>query len=238
MLVHGYPRPDASIAGRVLVRYARAYVSRWRRFADQTRRVLLAPAFGSGDWQGFRVLAGARLPADTYLTSMVQEMGESVGGFDGRFWLYGHSAGAQFAARYLVAHGDKLDRVVLSAPGTYPYPLADAKWPFGMADPEDGSAPDLSCWLRAASETSTTIVIGANDTEKRPDEVAQQGRTRLARAQNWCASMNALAADHGRTGRVAMEIVARAGHGAEELTPVAQSALSATRIGDGDTLRP
>lgn len=65
--------------------------------------------------------------------------------------LHGHSAGAQFAARYLVTHPERLEEVVLSAPSAYPFPDAALPWPDGMArvvrdqqsgSRDDGKAPD------------------------------------------------------------------------------------------------
>src|ERR1700690_3860926 len=66
--------------------------------------------------------------------------------FSGQFSLHGHSAGAQFAARYLVTHPSRLEAVVLSAPGAYPFPDPALPWPNGMAavvrDELSGSADD------------------------------------------------------------------------------------------------
>lgn len=55
-----------------------------------------------------------------------------IPGFDGRFLLHGHSAGGQFAARYLVTHPSRLRGVILSAPSTYPFPDPTVVWPNGM----------------------------------------------------------------------------------------------------------
>ena len=77
---------------------------------------------------------GRKADADEFVNAVVDEVaGEHVPDFAGRFSLHGHSAGAQFAARYLVAHPERLDAVVLSAPSAYPFPDPARPWPDGMA---------------------------------------------------------------------------------------------------------
>jgi hypothetical protein len=53
----------------------------------------------------------------------------------GRLSLHGHSADAQFDARYLVTHPQFLDQVVLSAPSTFPMPGAEIPWRNGVTWP-------------------------------------------------------------------------------------------------------
>ena len=62
------------------------------------------------------------------------------------FSLHGHSAGAQFAARYLIAHPGRLDHVILSAPSAYPLPDPGVAWPNGMG----GSSEPFSGWKACA----------------------------------------------------------------------------------------
>lgn len=153
------------------------------------------------------------------MNATVDEVGgKHIPRFSGRFSLHGHSAGAQFAARYLVTHPSRLEAVVLSAPGAYPFPDPALPWPNGMAavvrdelsgSADDGKAPDQAAgsvyipqpsgWLAAASEVPASVLVGSRDTAPQAPEPGQQGSTRIERATAWVNSMNKHAADNGRT---------------------------------------
>lgn len=152
-------------------------------------------------------MLGRRINPDEFVNDLVDKAGTHVPGSRGRFSLHGHSAGAQFAARYLVSHPGRLEEVVLSAPSTYPFPDPGTPWPNGMATaawwrprrragervPRLGGlsavTPRPAGWLAAASEVSVTVLAGSRDTEPRPAAPGQQGSTRLERAIAWVESM-------------------------------------------------
>jgi pimeloyl-ACP methyl ester carboxylesterase len=219
VLAHGFPWPDGSKSDGDLARYAEAAVKRWTAFAEAHRAVLVAPAFGGLDFGGYRALFGRRIDADDFVNAMVDEIGgEHIPDFGGRFSLHGHSAGAQFAARYLVTHPERLEAVVLSAPGAYPWPDPTLPWPDGMApvvrDELSGSAADGKAagqaagaifaprqtgWLDAASDVFVTVLVGSRDTDPQPEEPGQRGSTRIERASKWVSSMHRHARESGRT---------------------------------------
>jgi pimeloyl-ACP methyl ester carboxylesterase len=219
VLAHGFPWPDGSQSDDFLAGYARAAVQRWTPFAEAHNAVLVAPVFGGTDFGGYRALFGRKVDADEFVGAVVDALAsEHVRDFDGRFSLHGHSAGAQFAARYLVAHPERLDAVVLSAPSSYPFPDPARPWPEGMApvvrddvsgSGAEGKAPDRvsgtvfvprpAGWLTAASEVPVSVLVGSRDTEPRPAEPGRSGSSRLEssrleRAAEWIASMH----DHAR----------------------------------------
>lgn len=219
VLAHGFPWPDGSKSDSDLARYAEAAVERWTAFAEAHHAIVIAPAFGGRDFAGYRALFGRRIDADDFVNALVDDIGRKhIQGFSGRFSLHGHSAGAQFAARYLVTHPERLEAVVLSAPGAYPWPDPALPWPNGMApvardelsgSADDGKAPEQAAgsiftprqagWLEAASEVIATVLVGSRDTDTQPAEPGQQGTTRIERATAWVASMHRHARTNGRT---------------------------------------
>lgn len=255
VLAHGYPWPDDSRTAAQLEEHVLEYAERWRSYADTTRLALLVPAFGSGDFAGYRQLFGKRLDADKFVLALVDRYGESlVPEFDGRFHLYGHSAGGQFAGRFLVQHPDRLAGVVLSAPSTYPYPEADVAWPYGMApvvrDSLSGSASfgkpadqaqgatflsDSDGWAAAASTVPVRIVIGGDDDVPRSEHPGQRGNTRIDRALGWVEAMNDLALSRGDTGTVAVRFVPGVDHDPVALTAPAQRLLTLMLDGRRET---
>jgi pimeloyl-ACP methyl ester carboxylesterase len=222
VLAHGFPWADGSQSDDFLAEYAQAAVGRWTAFAEAHRAMVVAPAFGGSEFGGYRALFGRKIDADEFVNAVVDKVArEHIPSFNGRFSLHGHSAGAQFAARYLVTHPERLEEVVLSAPGAYPFPDPALSWPDGMAavvrdhlsgSRADGKAPDRAAgavfiprpegWLAAASEVSVNVLVGSQDTEPQPPEPGQQGSTRIERAIAWINSMHRHAKASGRTPRI------------------------------------
>jgi pimeloyl-ACP methyl ester carboxylesterase len=219
VLAHGFPWPDGSKTDDELARYAQESVERWTAFAAAHHAIVVAPTFGGRDFGGYRALFGRSIDADEFVNALVDEVGgKHIPRFSGRFSLHGHSAGGQFAARYLVTHPERLEAVVLSAPGAYPFPDPSLAWPNGMAavvrdelsgSPEDGKASDQAAgsvyrprpsgWLAAASEVPVNVLVGSRDTEPQWAEPGQPGSTRIERATAWVRSMREHAEASGRT---------------------------------------
>jgi pimeloyl-ACP methyl ester carboxylesterase len=218
VLAHGFPWVDGSQSDDFLAEYARAAVERWTPFAEAHRSIIVAPAFGGSDFGGYRALFGRKIDADEFVNAVVdQEAREHIPSFCGRFSLHGHSAGAQFAARYLVTHPERLEEVVLSAPSAYSFPNPALPGPDGTAgivrdqlsgSRADGKAPGQTAgdtfvprpmgWLVAASEVSVSVLVGSRDTEPRPPEPGQRGSTRIERAIAWVDSMHRYAEANDR----------------------------------------
>lgn len=226
VLAHGYPWPDGTASDTELTDYVRADVQRWAHFAEENHVIILAPAFGS-DFQGYREMAGCVIDPDEFVDRLVDgPAGSLIPHFNGRFNLHGHSAGAQFASRYVVTHPDRLDQAILSAPSTYPLPDPAIPWPDGMGpivrDAFSGSiatgkspsraagalyTPDPSGWVKAASQLSLTVVVGSRDIEPRPAAVGFEVITRLGRAKEWVAAMQRFARVRGLPSTVRLVVV-------------------------------
>jgi len=192
----------------VLAEYAQAAIERWTPFARMHRALILAPVFGGWHFPRYQEMLGRAISPAEFVTHLVQNAArEHIPRFEGRFNLHGHSAGAQFAARYLVTRPQSLAQVVLSAASTFPMPDASVPWPHGMApaaiqgvsrSPADRSAsarpvaefiPERAGWLAAATEVAVTVLVGSQDTEPRPRAPGQPGSTRIERATRWAESM-------------------------------------------------
>ena len=219
VLAHGFPWADGSQSDSFLAEYAQAAVERWTAFAEAHHAIVIAPAFGGSEFGGYRALFGRRIDADEFVNAVVDQVaGEHVPSFNGRFTLHGHSAGAQFAARYLVTHPERLEEVILSAPGAYPFPDPALPWPAGMAavvrdqlsgSRADGKAPDQAAgavfiprpagWLEASSEVCVSVLVGSRDTDPQSPEPGQRGSTRIERATAWVISMHRHAEASDRT---------------------------------------
>lgn len=229
-------------AGDDVGKLAEAFLRRWTRFADEHRLIAVAPVFDSnfGSWEkepaiplgGYRGLAGKQIGADEFVHGILGRYRSPIDG-DGRFYLYGHSAGAQFVGRYTVRHPDRVKAAVLSAPGRYAFPDPEAPWPYGQQEVMlRGSAhetprtirPDPDGWRKAAA-LPITVVVGTADTEPRPARPGHTGTTRVELAKQWVQAMTRLAPPEGS--RLKLVTVPGVGHNSSRLTPACQDALAA-----------
>jgi alpha-beta hydrolase superfamily lysophospholipase len=231
VLAPGHPWVDGERTDAQLLDYAREAVGRWRSFAVTHGAVLVAPVFGTR-YPDFR--AGG---AAGYVSSLVDDLlAQHLPGTDGRFAVHGHSAGAQFAARYLAARPERLTDAVLSAPAEYAMPAPDVPWPRGMA-----GAPPGADWLAAATRVRVVVLAGTNDTEPQQPAAGHVDAGRFARAEAYVAAMQRLAAERGTAPSVAFRPVAGLDHDEAALAVPAQEALTdawAPRAGSRGRRRP
>jgi pimeloyl-ACP methyl ester carboxylesterase len=229
VLAHGFPWPDDSRSDSDLIEYARSAVRRWAAFARTHRAIVVAPAFGGREFPLYREMAGRRIRPDEYVNLLMENVArEHIPHFTGRFSLHGHSAGAQFAGRYLVTHPGRLDEVVLSAPSTYPTPDPAVPWPNGMAmaSGREFGGDAGARWLAAASEVSVTVLVGSRDTERRPVAPGQQGSTRIERATAWVESMRGFAEASQRAATIRLVLAEGFGHDEAAMAVPAQQILA------------
>jgi pimeloyl-ACP methyl ester carboxylesterase len=225
VLAHGFPWLDGSKSDEELAQYAQEAVDRWTPFARQHGAVLLAPALGGRDFDGYQEMRGREIRPDQYVNNLVDAAAAAcLPGFDGSFSLHGHSAGGQFAGRYLIAHPGRLDQVVLSAPGTFPFPDPATAWPYGMGQAA-GFAPGPASW-RAASLVSVAVLVGSRDTEPRYPEPGQPAGSRLDRARAWVASMGHQAEASGVAAGIRLVVADGLDHDEAAMAGPAQAELA------------
>lgn len=237
VIVHGMVDRDD---GNITIDLAKKFLERWTGFAEKYRLIALAPAFenenfGSvgGPGGGYRGLFGRHIDADVFVDHLVDQYKGRVRGWNGRFILYGHSAGGQFANRYCVRHPDRILAAAISAPGGYAMPDPAIEWPGGMRrlkrtmqwSPTDPRrrvvvTPDPAGWLEAAT-LPIAVVVGADDNV--PDG---SGDSHVDKARKWFGDMRALAQRHNRQFRMTLTIVPKVGHNSKALTPTCQEALA------------
>jgi len=236
VLIHG------SIGAReAAVDCARVFLGSFISEARQRGLILLAPVFDKENFQGpgggYRGLFGRLIGADGFVNEILTEYQNQFRDFNGRIYLYGHSAGGQFVSRYIVRHHAKVIAAVISAAGTYAFPdpkipWADGMMPFhrqmlwpGDKEPRDVSiVPDPNGWL-AASMIPVTVLVGEKDATKIALSDFQKGSSPITRAICWVEDMNALAAAACKQGRARIKIVEGAGHWSAPMVPIGMKCL-------------
>ena len=242
VLVHGTPgeqeRADTT---------ARYYVENWIDFSEQHDLILIAPAFDQANFSskdgqqalgGYRGLFGRHIGADQFTLNIVQNVQHRYGLTDESFYLYGHSAGGQFVAGFIVTYPEQVKAAVITAAAIYPQPDPDIAWPYGLGplnttlawhNPEAATPvtvrPNMATWLKAVA-LPVTVIVGLNDLEHQPDRTGQKGNNRVVIARNWVRDMNAFAAEHGVESRLRLWLIPKLGHSSYGLLPQSQAALS------------
>lgn len=221
---------------------AKAYLNRWKQYADKYGLLLVAPVFDTsrfgnlgGGYGGYRNLFGKHLSADVFVNRIVSRYAVRTSSGSQRFYLYGHSAGGQFVNRYIVTHPNRVLKAVVSAAGRYSYPEPSINWPYGAGGLsktlrwKDGTRTrvnignQLKNYALAAKKVS--VVVGDKDIKIQPKRPAHLGNTRIDLAKSWAYQMNLNASRYGINGRVDVHIIPGIGHDSKKLTPYCAQVL-------------
>ncbi|MGO4386940.1 alpha/beta hydrolase [Microvirga sp. 2YAF29] len=193
-----------------LGRNASSYRNSARKLADKECMVVFAPLFDKERFPSWRYQRGGivydqkLLPREQWTTSLVVDLiawaRQTENMPNAPYYLFGHSAGAQFLSR--VAAFQPLpdaSRIVIANPSTYVLPSTKEPVPYGlggMYDPVEGERR-----LKAYLELPLTIYLGEDDTGD--EDLAQtstamrQGENRLERGELTFDSARSLAKAKG-----------------------------------------
>lgn len=163
---------------------------------------LLAPGFNDQQYTDYQRLGrkGKGHRADLFLHRCLEELNTTTGADTTHLRLFGHSGGAQFVHRYLMAYPHRVESAVVSAAGWYTFPDPTLKFPYGTRT--SSSLPGVSFNPEAYLKVPVMVLIGTEDTKSEDllssDRInKQQGITRIERARNWVEAMRAQAKAYG-----------------------------------------
>jgi pimeloyl-ACP methyl ester carboxylesterase len=171
---------------------------RWMQTARQYKAIVIAPEFSSAFYDDIAFSLGGTVDADyrvqppekwtfTLLESLFGYI-QGAGYRGEKFYLYGHSAGAQFVHRYVLHRPDsQLAKAVAANSGYYSLPDFAEKFPYGLG----GSAVSETT-LKTAFSKEFGVFLGANDTDPTDfdgiEAIRQQGFNRLERGRTFYAA--------------------------------------------------
>ena len=206
VIVHGIHRGAEAIA-RVLADRAGA-----------TGRVIIAPRFDAETWPLYQqVVRKGR--ADLALLSLLSDL-RLTGMWRGdRIELAGYSGGAQFAHRFAMLHPQIVARLSLVASGWYTFPDA-ARFPYGTADSDraPGWGPRMALGLDAYLRLPIEVLVGRLDTDRdpsvrsNPTVDAQQGTTRVERAERYVRALEQASEARGVRVRARLSVLDGCAH--------------------------
>jgi poly(3-hydroxybutyrate) depolymerase len=170
--------------------------------AEQAGWLLVVPLFAADAYPDYQRLGrpGKGGRADLSLIELVARLRSQFSLPERAIHLYGHSGGAQFAHRFVMAHPDRVARYAISAPGWYTFPDESLDYPYGLAQAATQCEPlDPGAFLKIQG----TVFVGSADYRSGPNLRCNpivdlnQGAHRLERAKRWTVAMNATAKQMG-----------------------------------------
>lgn len=182
-------------------RDADRYLDEWVATARKHGFVVVVPEFptkafpGANGYNFGGVFGedGKERPRELWSYSAIEPIFDAVREVEGlsatKYWLFGHSAGAQFVHRFaMLGVGPRMNAAISANAGSYMFATEEARWPFGVA----GAPGDHFDFNRAFG---SPLVLLLGDADKDPDhpslphqpEADRQGPHRFARGQNFYA---------------------------------------------------
>ncbi|MEH2201012.1 hypothetical protein [Nostoc sp.] len=194
-------------------RNARDYRNDWRNiYADsQPSLILLAPQFQQNDFPGYVsynlgnmfTKSLKRLKSqDQWAFSDIENIFDLVNKSEklklSTYYIYGHSAGAQFVHRMVIfmPHA-RIRKAVAAEAGSYTIPDKYMEYPCGLRKQTGNQLPPVE--LKTVFSTPMTIILGTKDNKPLSDEHdtyscdAKQGSNRLNRGEYFYTQVKRIA---------------------------------------------
>jgi len=203
-----YLRPEGTPSTAPIVfvmhgvkRDADRYLSEWVATAREHGFVVVVPEFTSKAFPGANgynfggVFSddGKEQPRTQWSYSAIEPIFDAMREVEGltsaRYWLFGHSAGAQFVHRYaMLGLGPRMQGAISANAGSYMFATEGVRWPFGVAGAPGGHFD----FVRAFSSPLMLLLGDADIDPAHPSlphqpEADKQGAYRFARGQNFYA---------------------------------------------------
>lgn len=215
-----------------VLRNGEEYREPWIALADRYRCVVLVSEFSKEAWPGSRaynqgnILDEKDRPvaeekwAYSAVDGLFEKFRKDTGHRAERYFIFGHSAGAQFLHRMMLLKPDaKVELAVVANAGCYSMPDLEIAWPYGLKGTTCGAER-----LRKALSRRVVVLLGEKDTDPndrylpREKEAMAQGEHRLARGRKFFEAAKA-AGGEGFAWR--LETLPDVGHDNKKMAPAA-----------------
>jgi pimeloyl-ACP methyl ester carboxylesterase len=209
-------------------RTAETYRDVFADFAEQHRCVIMAPLFpiNASDLDSvhnYKQIDYDGVRFDQLMLAMVEEVTDLWRLISGKFFLFGFSAGGQFAHRFAYLHPGRLAALSVGAAGWITRPDLALSWPAGLRGVEElfGVPPDLT----DLAEVPVQFVVGGDDTVislTAGPQTQDQGevRNRVANARLLCEDFKAIGVP------AELAVVPGATHNVRQVSPAVREFFS------------
>jgi hypothetical protein len=215
------------------------YRDDWKPHAQQNHALLIVPQFseefypGADEYNLGNIVDddGDEVPEARWAFSLIEPLFDYVqrdtGNRTDGYYLFGHSAGAQFVHRFMLFKPDnRAKRAVSANAGWYTTTEDDIDFPYGLR-----GSPSTDDGLKRALAAPLTILLGEEDVETEADnlrstpESDRQGANRLERGRFFFAAGQRSARRLSATFAWKLVTVPGAEHSDAEMAPAASRLL-------------
>lgn len=210
--------PKILVSVHGITRNAIEHCTRFAEVFDLKNTILIVPLFTRKRFKHYQKLradeSGLR-PSDA-LDLILGDVEDKFGYTSDKFILSGYSGGGQFAHRYAMLYPERIQKLVLMAPGWYTFPDASKDYPEGTKTKAEFK--DLQFYSKGLLSFPIEVIVGERDVRRdktlnRTGTIDQvQGRTRLQRSQSWVEAVRRLAKDNNMIPNIKLAIISGAGH--------------------------
>ena len=186
--------------------------------ASQHGYNLLLPMFDEKRFRDYQRLGrdGLGERADTALLAMMEDVRGMGMNLPDRVPIFGFSGGAQFAHRFALAHGGRVQSLICAAAGWYTPLRPKTRYPYGLG--RCARLEDLAFCPERLLAMPTLTLVGELDRE-RDDTVrdrrrlnVEQGETRLERANWWHKHLRRASRRRGVAPQHELQVMPNCGH--------------------------
>ena len=179
-------------------RNAEGYRNSWHSAARRYNFIALVPKYSTPDFPktrynlgNMKTLGGRSISEDNWIFSSIEPLfnfsRKTFGTQVDAYSLYGHSAGAQVAHRFVyLIHPNRAKRIVLANSGYYSMPINEIEYPYGIKGINVSEE-----MLQKAYEKRVIILLGDKDNDpnhsslNKDNQAMRQGPHRFARGHNF-----------------------------------------------------
>ena len=160
-------------------------------YAKKQNMILIAPHFAADRFPDYNCLGKDGERADKKLLRILDEVKKEFSITEKKIFLFGYSAGGQFAHRFSLGYPQHIEKLALGAPGYYTLPDYDTAFPQGL----DNFPGNKKINMKSFYRIPLCLVVGSKDTQRgsslpvSPGIDERQGKNRYARAVNWITAI-------------------------------------------------
>ncbi len=213
-----YSRTSLLVSIHGIKRMANEHIDAFAIFAERYGVALVVPVFPADRFSDYQRLGVSKksLRADRTLHDILEEVSVLTAINTDQLFMFGYSGGGQFVHRYAMAYPERVNRIVVAAPGWYTFPDLSLKYPYGIASTRkiSGRAFEPARFLTVPS----CVVVGEKDIH-RDSELRkgknidkQQGRNRLERGKSWIRVMSKYAETYHLDTEFDFKVLPASGH--------------------------
>lgn len=225
------------------LRNGETYREPWISLAEPAGALVVVPEFSLEHYRdtttyqfgNMRTKSGEAIDESKWTFAAIEHLfdhlKERSGSRRDNYFMFGHSAGAQFVHRLLLFQpNSRLALAVVANSGSYTFPDFEIKFPYGLQD-----SPINESRLKAALQSPMLVLLGENDVDTsdkylpKNKEALAQGPMRLARGHNFYAAAEAASQRLGVPLKWTKTVVPGVGHDNSKMAPIAAQAMFGKR---------